>query len=96
MMTHEEPQAAPPPSTVQPLTDSAVVDDVLLSTREVAELLGVDGSTLRRWRTAEPPAGPPFVPISERVTKYRKGDVRDWIMLRRVLTVSPVHSAAGQ
>lgn len=61
-----------------------VLEDGFLSTEQLAELIGVDTSTLRRWRTAEPPEGPPFVPISERVTKYCKGDVRQWIAQRRV------------
>ena len=61
----------------------------LLSTEELAALLGIDPSTLRRWRTSEPPAGPPFVPISDRVTKYWKSDVRRWLDLRRVATSAP-------
>ena len=96
MMTHEASQAGQPPATDEPNTEPALLDDGMLSTEEVAELLGVDSSTLRRWRTAVPPSGPPFVSISQRVTKYCKGDVRDWIMLRRVLTAGPVRSAAGQ
>jgi predicted DNA-binding transcriptional regulator AlpA len=61
-----------------------VLDDGFLSTEQLAELIGVDASTLRRWRTAEPPEGPPFVPISERVTKYCRSDVRQWIAQRRI------------
>lgn len=97
MMTHEAPQAQLPPAKNGAANGGGdVLDDGMLSTEEVADLLGVDSSTLRRWRTAEPPAGPPFVPISERVTKYCKRDVREWLMVRRVPTTGPVRSAAGQ
>lgn len=72
-----------------PTTEDDVLVEGFLSTEELADLIGVDTSTLRRWRTSEPPAGPPFVPISDRVTKYRKRDVRQWIDLRRVATSAP-------
>ena len=36
------------------------------STEELAELLGIDPSSLRRWRTAQPLQGPPFVRLSAR------------------------------
>lgn len=61
-----------------------VLEDGFMSTDQLAELIGVDASTLRRWRTAEPPEGPPFISISERVTKYCRSDVRQWIVQRRI------------
>lgn len=47
------------------------------TTDELATMLGVDPSTIRRWRTARPPQGPPFVRVSDRVTIYagRMGDL---------------------
>lgn len=79
--------------------DQSLTEDVLsggfLSTEEVAALIGVDASTLRRWRTAEPPMGPPFIPISERVTKYCKVDLRRWIDEHRVSTAAPTRSMAS-
>jgi transposase-like protein len=54
------------------------------TTEELAEILGVDPSTLRRWRTARPPQGPPFVPLSPRVTKYNSDDVQRWLESERV------------
>jgi predicted DNA-binding transcriptional regulator AlpA len=66
--------------------DMAGEPDTLLTTEEVAELLGVDPSTLRRWRNAEPPVGPTFVPISERVIKYWRSDVLGWLNGLRVVT----------
>ncbi|MFP8903078.1 helix-turn-helix transcriptional regulator [Streptomyces atacamensis] len=53
-------------------------------TEELARLLKVDPSTVRRWRTARPPQGPPFVKLSERVTLYSAADVRQWLADRRV------------
>ena len=55
-----------------------------MSTEELAELLDVDPSTIRRWRTAPPFQGPPFIQISDRVVKYATADVERWLSARRV------------
>ncbi|MGP4004309.1 helix-turn-helix transcriptional regulator [Streptomyces sp. 8N706] len=55
------------------------------TTEEVAELLGVDASTLRRWRTSSPPQGPPFVRLTSRVTMYSVADVEAWLTACRVV-----------
>ncbi|MGW3058543.1 helix-turn-helix transcriptional regulator [Streptomyces goshikiensis] len=55
-----------------------------LTTDELADILNVDASTLRRWRTARPPQGPPFIPVSDRVTLYSAIDVEHWLRSRRV------------
>lgn len=47
-----------------------LLHDGWYTTDEVAELLGVDSSTLRRWRTSTPLQGPPFVRLTTRVTMY--------------------------
>ncbi|UGQ10901.1 helix-turn-helix domain-containing protein [Yinghuangia sp. ASG 101] len=52
-------------------------------TDDVAALLDIDPSTLRRWRTLTPPQGPPFVQFSNRVTKYSVPDVQAWLASRR-------------
>ncbi len=57
----------------------------LLTTEDVARMLRLDPSTLRRWRTAHPVQGPPFVQISERVTVYRPEDVDEWLLSRRTV-----------
>ena len=44
----------------------------------------VDPSTLRRWRTARPRQGPPFICLSSRVTLYSAHDVRRWLATRRI------------
>ncbi|MEU8900681.1 helix-turn-helix domain-containing protein [Nocardia sp. NPDC048505] len=54
------------------------------TTEEVAKLLKVDPSSLRRWRTADPPQGPAFVPITGRVTRYYGADVVAYLRLRRI------------
>jgi hypothetical protein len=51
---------------------------------ELAELLHVDASTIRRWRTARPPQGPAFVQVSDRVYRYNSADVETWLARRRV------------
>lgn len=54
------------------------------STEELAKLLGVDASSLRRWRTSRPAQGPPFVRLSSRVTVYSALDVEQWLRSQRV------------
>ena len=54
------------------------------TTQQLADLLGVDASTVRRWRTARPPQGPPFVQLSERVIMYNLHDVETWLQSRRI------------
>ncbi|MBY8861129.1 helix-turn-helix domain-containing protein [Nocardia sp. CA2R105] len=73
-MTEIEPTAGP----------EAIVETSWYTTEEVAELLKVDASSLRRWRTARPPQGPPFVQISGRVTRYFGADVVAYLRNRRV------------
>jgi hypothetical protein len=54
------------------------------SSKELAELLHVDASTIRRWRTAHPLRGPAFVQVSDRVYVYNCNDVEAWLASRRV------------
>lgn len=54
------------------------------STDELAAMLGIDASSLRRWRTTEPLQGPPFVRLSARRTIYNAADVEAWLQARRV------------
>ncbi|MDI6104383.1 helix-turn-helix domain-containing protein [Actinoplanes sp. NEAU-A12] len=46
-------------------------------------MLRVDPSSIRRWRTARPVQGPPFIQLSERVIMYSIEDVREWLVSRR-------------
>ena len=55
----------------------------LITTEELAALLRVDPSTVRRWRTSHPVQGPPFIQLSERVTKYDMQDVLRWLARHR-------------
>ncbi|WNI18700.1 helix-turn-helix transcriptional regulator [Actinacidiphila sp. ITFR-21] len=55
------------------------------TTEDVADLIGVDPSTLRRWRTSTPLQGPPFVRLTSRVTMYSVPDVEAWLSSRRVV-----------
>ncbi|GAA3559617.1 hypothetical protein GCM10022419_045270 [Nonomuraea rosea] len=59
------------------------------TTEELAVLVKVDPSTLRRWRTQEPVQGPPFVRLSERTTLYSVDDVRMWLESRRTAPEGP-------
>ncbi|MEU7883467.1 helix-turn-helix transcriptional regulator [Microbispora bryophytorum] len=53
------------------------------TTEELARLLKVDPSTVRRWRTSRPVQGPPFVQLSSRLTLYSVRDVERWLSSRR-------------
>lgn len=61
------------------------LEERLITTEELAKLLRVDPSTVRRWRTSDPAQGPPFIQLSERVTKYSLTDVRAWLEGMRVV-----------
>lgn len=54
--------------------------EVLLNTNEAARFLGVSKYYLERdrWRGAEIP----FVKIGNRIVRYRKGDLEDYILRR--------------
>ncbi|GAA3877189.1 hypothetical protein GCM10022243_47520 [Saccharothrix violaceirubra] len=54
------------------------------TTDELASRLGVDSSTVRRWRTSSPVQGPPFVRLTTRVTLYSAADVEAWLTERRI------------
>ena len=54
------------------------------TTEQLAELLHVDPSSLRRWRTASPPQGPAFVRVSVRHVIYSGADVQAWLEAKRV------------
>ena len=61
----------------------ALLDGAWFTTDELAELLAVSASALRRWRAEDPPQGPPFVRIAGRVTRYNELDVARWLLDRR-------------
>ena len=63
---------------------TAPTDAELITTEELAKMLRVDPSSIRRWRTARPVQGPPFIQLSERVIMYSIEDVRAWLASRRV------------
>jgi len=64
--------------------DSDLLAGRWYSTEELADLLGVDASSVRRWRTSNPLQGPPFVRLSSRLTIYSSGDVESWLRSRRI------------
>ena len=64
--------------------ENGTADDTLMTTEQLARMLGVDPSSVRRWRTSTPVQGPPFIRMSDRVVKYRRADVERWLNSRRV------------
>ncbi|MET9349911.1 helix-turn-helix transcriptional regulator [Streptomyces termitum] len=83
------PQKSPPAEKPPPTRDRSGPGRPLLtpgawySTRELAVLLRVDPSTLRRWRTSRPPRGPAFVSFSARTVMYASADIEAWLNARR-------------
>lgn len=51
--------------------------DVLLSSRDLAAMLGVAMVTLSRWRSQR--KGPPFLYLGPKRAAYRLGAVRQWL-----------------
>ncbi|MCI7457616.1 helix-turn-helix transcriptional regulator [Actinomyces urogenitalis] len=58
---------------------------MLLTTEQVAQMLGVSPKTLRNWRCEC--RGPAFVVLNERQVRYRVEDVTAWVNSRLVPTV---------
>jgi hypothetical protein len=73
-----------PVSSVSEEPSSGLLFSGWLTTEQLAGIIGVDPSTLRRWRTSRPPQGPPFVRMSDRVTLYSAVDVQSWVVRRRI------------
>lgn len=59
-------------------------DEEWYTTEELARIVKVDPSTIRRWRTAYPRQGPPFVRLSFGVVRYNSADVGEWLTNRRI------------
>jgi predicted DNA-binding transcriptional regulator AlpA len=55
-------------------------DDELMTEEQVAKLLTVSVSTVKRLRVSG--EGPRHIRISERVVRYRRQDVLDWMRQR--------------
>jgi predicted DNA-binding transcriptional regulator AlpA len=54
----------------------------LLTTQQVADMLGVKPSTLRAWRCAK--TGPPFIRITAQSVKYAAEDIDRFLAERRI------------
>jgi predicted DNA-binding transcriptional regulator AlpA len=66
------------------MTDPPLDDTTWLNTADTATLLGVDKSTLYRWREGRSDkAGPPFYRLPSGSIRYRREDVRRWLALYR-------------
>lgn len=68
-----------------------LVDGRWYTTAQLAAVLGIDSSSLRRWRTANPPCGPAYIRVSPRVVKYSAADVETWLLSLRT---DPTQAAA--
>ena len=69
------------PDANWPMTQFAV--DFFYTTEEMAKILKVDSSTLRRWRRLKIPKGPKATCISERTWRYYHADFVGWMNERR-------------
>ncbi|MBJ7327276.1 MAG: helix-turn-helix domain-containing protein [Chthoniobacterales bacterium] len=69
------------PDANWPMTQFVV--DFFYTTVQMANILNVDPSTLRRWRRLEKPNGPKATCISERTWRYHHADFVEWLNTRR-------------
>lgn len=60
--------------------------DALLSPAKAAALLGASIRTLEGWRVRG--GGPPYIRISSRMLRYRRGDLIQFIESRRLKSTS--------
>lgn len=86
-MPHSSAASASPADATPPRSEpsAALRTSRLWTTEEVARLLRIDPSTVRRWRAERPPQGPPFIRLSGRVVLYDAADVQDWLDARRTI-----------
>lgn len=65
----------------------------LLTTAQVARLLGVSERTLRRWRDSG--TGPPFIPLAGTTVRYREAALTTWLSRRETSLAKPRRSRAS-
>jgi hypothetical protein len=63
--------------------DTRWVQTKAYTTHQAAAAIGVDDSTMRRWRTATPPEGPAFVQVSPRKYRYYEADIVAYLQSKR-------------
>lgn len=59
-----------------------LADDLLLNTKDTANLLGVSESWLERGRLESYSYGPPWISLAPRCLRYRVSDLRRWLRWR--------------
>ncbi len=60
--------------------------DALLHTAEAALLLGLSPRTLEAFRLRG--GGPPYIAVTPKAVRYRRGDLEAWIAARRRVSTS--------
>lgn len=73
----------------------APTPDDLLTQKEAAPLVGVAPRTLERWRWSTND-GPPYIQVSPRCVRYRRGDLLAWVAERRRTSTADAAIAARQ
>jgi excisionase family DNA binding protein len=56
------------------------LDNLLLTEKQAARLLGFSERTLQAWRVRG--GGPRFVKVSARCVRYRQDDLDEWVRMR--------------
>jgi predicted DNA-binding transcriptional regulator AlpA len=70
---------ASPAGPFAPLDHLPPGGERLLTEKEAAQLLGLQPSTLRRWRSTGQPGQPEFVKIAGRAIRYRMSNLAAYI-----------------
>jgi excisionase family DNA binding protein len=58
--------------------------ELLLTPKEAAEFLGIPLGTLAQWRSQR--RGPPYIKLEERLVRYRRSDLEEYLAGRLVGT----------
>ena len=59
------------------MSNNTPTNSVLLTAKEVAEILAVEQSTLAQWRYRR--VGPPWIRYGHRFVRYRREEVDAWL-----------------
>lgn len=74
--------------------DVKPIEEALLTSEQVAEVLAVDRTTLKGWRIQG--CGPKFLQLTARCIRYRRSDIEAWVAKReRRSTSDPGPPEAG-
>ena len=61
-------------------------ESMLLTTKQLANKLGISVATIERWRSNNEPNQPPYIRLGGCAIRYRLNDVEDWMEINTIKT----------